>query len=79
MFAGYITRLRDNYLALVLVAWELAPHHYPDKKTWWLPSHPLLEEVLAVAYIKVPPRSSCTPAQRPCSFHLLPFVNMILV
>lgn len=78
MFAGYITRLGDNYPAPLLVTWELAPQQYLDKKTWWLPSHPLLEEVLAVAYIKVPPRSPHAPAQRPCSFHLLPFVSVIL-
>lgn len=47
MFVGYITRLRDNYPAAVLVAWELAPQHYLDKKTWWLPSHLQLKEVLA--------------------------------
>lgn len=50
MFAGYITRLGDNYPAPALVAWELAPQHYLDKKTWWLPSHPLLKEVLALQH-----------------------------
>lgn len=47
MFAGYITRWGDNYPAPVLVAWELTPQHFLPKKTWWLPSHPRLEEVLA--------------------------------
>lgn len=50
-FAGYITRLGDNYLAPVQAAWELAPQHYLDKKTWWLPSHPHLEEILAAQNI----------------------------
>lgn len=51
MFTGYITRLADNYPAPALVAWELAPRHYLDKKTRWLPSHPQLEEVLARRHI----------------------------
>lgn len=75
MFAGYITRLRDNYPASVQAAGELAPRHHLRKKTRWLPSHPRLEEVLAL-------RHTLTSLPRlfmgcPRSFHVLPFVSVI--
>lgn len=33
-----------------LVAWDLSPEQEVDRKPWWLPSHPLSEEVLALQH-----------------------------